>query len=90
MDLARWSGLTRWFMKVIGALDMHKVRVCSNILMAAHMMENGVTIKSMARVSSMMQWGANTQVSGEMTFSMVKGLRHGLMAQSLVVIMFKV
>ena len=37
-----------------------------------------------------MQRGTNTLVSGETTFSMVKGLRHGLTAQSLVVTMLKV
>ena len=51
MDLARWSGQIKCFMRVIGALDMHKARVYSNILMAVNMQENGAIIKNMARES---------------------------------------
>ena len=90
MDSARWSGRSSRFMMVIGALDMHKARVNSSILMAVYMMETGVIIKSMDMEYSSMQLGANIQAIGEMTYSTVKGSRRGLMALSLLAIILKV
>ena len=77
-------------MRVIGALDMHKARVNSSILMAVYMMETGVIIKSMDMEYSSMQLGANIQAIGEMTYSTVKGSRRGLTALSLLAIILKV